>query len=252
MLSCAGCATLRDGPTHVLVVLTDPPGATCALTRDGMSAGHLPATPGRIELPRGDSPVEYACTSGGHLEERDTIEIVRTGDLEDYAKALRVREAQQARADAWARTTDAEKVRHVAWGATKAFVLLGLLSVGATYGLSPGLMVLQVYQGAAGVAADAQGALDPATGAAVGYAVPAIRFVPASFPDAAARDAFFDERRQRVHEAARVAHDVLAETACKSPFRKDECERGRQRVDATRARRLDNLERQRNATCVSC
>jgi len=50
LVSIGGCATITRGTKEVLVIQSDPPGATASL-----SSGHMCKTPCSIELPRSNS-----------------------------------------------------------------------------------------------------------------------------------------------------------------------------------------------------
>lgn len=64
----SGCATLTKGTQQTVTVNTDPTGATCTLTRDGLPLAVINPTPGSIPIDKGAKTVAILCKRGGHLD----------------------------------------------------------------------------------------------------------------------------------------------------------------------------------------
>jgi hypothetical protein len=61
----AGCATIVEGTSENVTVETNPPGATCAVDRDGLRLGVVPATPGSIHLAKSADDLVITCARPG-------------------------------------------------------------------------------------------------------------------------------------------------------------------------------------------
>lgn len=73
----SGCASMPGGMTvgaqgagaqgagQMLAIQTSPPGAACAVTRDGEAVGAVAATPGSIHVDHGMSALSVVCTKPG-------------------------------------------------------------------------------------------------------------------------------------------------------------------------------------------
>jgi hypothetical protein len=85
LTSCATKSTVSNPPsprssTQALLLRTDPPGASCSISRDGVVAAAVDATPGIAHVPRGREPIEIVCRSGD-LEHRTTLAAVLARDV---------------------------------------------------------------------------------------------------------------------------------------------------------------------------
>lgn len=66
-LAVSGCATVTSGTTQVVAVQTIPPGARCAFSRAGEGViGHIPSTPGQVEVKKGWKSIQVACDRSGY------------------------------------------------------------------------------------------------------------------------------------------------------------------------------------------
>jgi hypothetical protein len=73
-LACGGCApaTAGNGTAKPISFFSDPPGAECALTREGLQVGKV-TTPGRVSLPQSSATVQVACTKAGYQDSSVTM-----------------------------------------------------------------------------------------------------------------------------------------------------------------------------------
>jgi hypothetical protein len=60
------CATLTTGTTSTISVITDPPGASCTLTRRGDVVGVVNPTPGSVTVSKSMSAIDVTCARAGH------------------------------------------------------------------------------------------------------------------------------------------------------------------------------------------
>jgi hypothetical protein len=73
LLACAslvalgGCATVIKGTTQDIAVETNPPGATCTVSRNGAQIATLSATPGKVQVSRDKSPIMVSCAKAPEL-----------------------------------------------------------------------------------------------------------------------------------------------------------------------------------------
>jgi hypothetical protein len=62
----SGCATLSHGTTQQISIATEPPGASCTLTRQGLSIARVDPTPGIALVERGESDLLATCSKPGY------------------------------------------------------------------------------------------------------------------------------------------------------------------------------------------
>ncbi len=65
VLTVAGCASVTSGTTQAIVVNSDPIGADCTLTREGLSLGTV-KTPGPITVKRDSRAIHVSCAMPGY------------------------------------------------------------------------------------------------------------------------------------------------------------------------------------------
>lgn len=63
----SGCATVTQGSTDSVRVMTDPAGATCTLTRDGQVIGSVNPTPASVMVSKSRQDIEVNCERAGFL-----------------------------------------------------------------------------------------------------------------------------------------------------------------------------------------
>jgi hypothetical protein len=63
----SGCATLVNGSNQSVTVVTDPPGASCILSRQGETIGAIAATPGSVQISKSKNDVSVACEKAGFV-----------------------------------------------------------------------------------------------------------------------------------------------------------------------------------------
>ena len=61
-----GCATLSHGTTQQISIATEPPGASCTLTRRGLSIATIDPTPGIALVARGETDLLATCSKPGY------------------------------------------------------------------------------------------------------------------------------------------------------------------------------------------
>lgn len=57
-----GCATVTSGTTSSIAVITDPPGSTCQVKRDGQIIAVVKPTPGTATISKSVRPIAIDCT----------------------------------------------------------------------------------------------------------------------------------------------------------------------------------------------
>lgn len=61
------CATITTGTSQSIAVLTEPPGASCTLSRDGGVIAVVNPTPGTASVSKSTRDIMVNCTRPGHL-----------------------------------------------------------------------------------------------------------------------------------------------------------------------------------------
>jgi hypothetical protein len=61
-----GCASLSHGTTQQITVATEPPGASCTLSREGQSIARIDATPGAALVERDKHDILAVCSKPGY------------------------------------------------------------------------------------------------------------------------------------------------------------------------------------------
>jgi hypothetical protein len=56
-----GCATLTKGSSQTITVATDPPGATCTISREGKTVAVVNPTPGSIPVEKSSKDLSIVC-----------------------------------------------------------------------------------------------------------------------------------------------------------------------------------------------
>jgi hypothetical protein len=64
----SGCATILAGKTQNVSIQTNPPGANCTLTREGMPIGSIPATPGGMVVNKTKHDISVVCKKSGYQD----------------------------------------------------------------------------------------------------------------------------------------------------------------------------------------
>ena len=73
LLTLGACATIVKGNDQTVTVITDPTGATCTLTRKGVTVGVANPTPASIVLEKSKDNVSVICKKGGHFDGAATL-----------------------------------------------------------------------------------------------------------------------------------------------------------------------------------
>lgn len=65
-LCLAACGDDGGATDQVVTVMSDPPGASCTVSRENMDLGTVPATPGSLRVTKSVAPLIVACTAAGY------------------------------------------------------------------------------------------------------------------------------------------------------------------------------------------
>ena len=68
IVALAGCSSIIEGTTQTLTVNTNPPGADCALERQGMVIGRTSNTPNSIVVEKTKHDITIRCFKEGYQE----------------------------------------------------------------------------------------------------------------------------------------------------------------------------------------
>jgi hypothetical protein len=68
LLTVAGCASIIEGTSQTITLNTNPPGADCALMREGLVIGRVTPTPGSVVVQKTKHDITIACTKEGYQE----------------------------------------------------------------------------------------------------------------------------------------------------------------------------------------
>jgi uncharacterized protein YceK len=176
----SGCATVIRGTTQSIVVVTDPPGAQCHVAAAAGRAPVLHDTPGSITVNRG-SDVVVTCRKDGHF---DTRTLLIAGERESMAREY-LEEAKSLSAD------EAKAAEVGTATAATAAVMVGTPALVSAAMFSPAVAVAAPLLVVAAIAAPAAMLVDAGSGANSAYQPSLmLMLMPASFPDAGARDAY--------------------------------------------------------------
>lgn len=67
------CASIVEGTTDTLTVITDPAGANCNLKRQGATIGVVNPTPGSVTVSKSKYDISVLCKKDGHQDGADTF-----------------------------------------------------------------------------------------------------------------------------------------------------------------------------------
>ena len=65
-LMLSGCATIVNGSNQSVTVSTDPPGASCKLSRQDGTLGAIPMTPGSVQVSKSKNDMVVTCEKLGY------------------------------------------------------------------------------------------------------------------------------------------------------------------------------------------
>lgn len=60
------CATIVQGTSQNIMVITEPPGASCVLTREGVAIARVAETPAQVTIDRSHSSITMECARAGY------------------------------------------------------------------------------------------------------------------------------------------------------------------------------------------
>jgi hypothetical protein len=64
----AGCSSVVEGTHQEIAVSTDPPGANCALMRQGFEIGRVNPTPGTVKIDKTKYDMTVVCDKDGYQQ----------------------------------------------------------------------------------------------------------------------------------------------------------------------------------------
>jgi hypothetical protein len=62
----SGCATVFEGTSQDITVVTNPPGASCVFTRQGTPIGNISSAPGILNVPKRKYDIVITCSKSGY------------------------------------------------------------------------------------------------------------------------------------------------------------------------------------------
>ena len=68
LLTLPGCATVFDGTSQEITVNTNPPGASCVFTRNGVNIGTIPNTPALLTVEKRKYDITITCNKPGYAQ----------------------------------------------------------------------------------------------------------------------------------------------------------------------------------------
>ena len=66
LVGLSGCATIIEGTSQTLTVTSEPPAASCTLTRAGQTVGAVPITPGSVVVSKSHNDIDVGCSKAGY------------------------------------------------------------------------------------------------------------------------------------------------------------------------------------------
>lgn len=67
-IAVSGCATVFEGTSQEISIVTNPPGASCVFERQGMQVGAIPTTPGTANIRKNKYDIMIKCDKPGYQE----------------------------------------------------------------------------------------------------------------------------------------------------------------------------------------
>ena len=80
-LCLSACAD--GGSEQVVTVVSDPPGASCQLSRENLALGTVPQTPGSVKVSKSVAPLIVACSAAGYATITGGFEALFLGYSQD-------------------------------------------------------------------------------------------------------------------------------------------------------------------------
>ena len=66
LLLTSACASITQGTTQTVSVVTEPPGAMCIINREGTQVGMVNPTPGTVQIEKSSRALDVRCTLDNH------------------------------------------------------------------------------------------------------------------------------------------------------------------------------------------
>jgi hypothetical protein len=67
-IALSGCATVFEGTSQEITIVTNPPGANCTFDRQGLQVGVIASTPGTANIRKSKYDITIHCTKPGYQE----------------------------------------------------------------------------------------------------------------------------------------------------------------------------------------
>lgn len=74
LLLSTACATITQGTSQNISVVTEPPGASCELRRNGAVVGLVNPTPGTLRVGKSTRALDVSCTREGHQPAQQAVQ----------------------------------------------------------------------------------------------------------------------------------------------------------------------------------
>lgn len=74
-----GCASVVNGSSQNMTLVTEPVPASCMLRREGAVIAAVNPTPGTVSIKKSRKPIDVAYTKDEYLEARDSVASTTTG-----------------------------------------------------------------------------------------------------------------------------------------------------------------------------
>ena len=68
------CATLTEGTTQTILVSSEPGGANCEISREGLMVGTVAATPSIVTVDKDSAPLAFRCKKTGYVDTREAVD----------------------------------------------------------------------------------------------------------------------------------------------------------------------------------
>src|SRR6185503_14258047 len=64
-LALGGCATIVEGTSQTVAIATQPPGASCTVSRQGAQISAVLSTPGSVKIDKSKNDITVTCSKEG-------------------------------------------------------------------------------------------------------------------------------------------------------------------------------------------
>src|SRR5438045_1329746 len=67
-IAVSGCATVFEGTSQEITVVSNPPGASCVFDRQGMAVGTIASTPATVNIRKSKYDITIKCDKPGYQQ----------------------------------------------------------------------------------------------------------------------------------------------------------------------------------------